>query len=579
MFHFKSWTSGLRGKLIAAAIIPTLGFAILGGVSYRNLTHISEASVDAYEVMIPNIAAIGTASVDRANVGYYLWVALSSESLPERQQEAINLALKHLDSFSEQFSKYESRIIEPEEKEIFSGIKKNIDQFAPLTKSVIEEIQKNTPESKKIAFDQLNNGPWRQNALTIRAGIDQIKDSIQKDGVADDKQLKAEISEIMNITVFSALAAIFLTLGVLIWIAQRISNLVGSANEKIHTASSQVSTAIEQLTAAGQDLSHSSTSAAASLEETVASLEEISSMVQMNSDNAKQAATLSFSSKDSAEKGEREIRNLVEHMQEISKSSKKIEEIINVIDDIAFQTNLLALNAAVEAARAGEQGKGFAVVAEAVRALAQRSASAAKDITGLIKDSVEKIEKGTTVADRSGAMMNEILISVKKVSDLANEIAAASAEQTTGIQQVSKAMNQLDHSAQSNAASSEEIASTSEEISSQAQQMQRLIDELGEVIMGSKQTHSSSFESLQTLQPLKKIAPEPQVGANFKPSPSPAKTVSKVESLKPQKVATLQKPKIEETPKVTKPTQSNSSQIIPFDDDDGRGQVGDASGF
>jgi methyl-accepting chemotaxis protein len=277
----------------------------------------------------------------------------------------------------------------------------------------------------------------------------------------------------------------------LMWIAHRIAGLVGAIGTKLSNATNEVSTAIEQLSVAGQSLSESSTEAAASLEETVASLEEMTSMVQMNADHAREAAALARNSRDSAERGEQEIHRLVEAMKDVSASSKKIGEITHVIDDIAFQTNLLALNAAVEAARAGEQGKGFAVVADAVRTLAQRSAEAAKDISRLINESVRKIELSGEIADTSGVVMTEIVNAVKKVSDLANEIASGSAEQTTGIQQISKAMNNLDQGSQNNAASSEEIASTSEEISSQATQMRNLVETLNEVVLGpTKQSPS-----------------------------------------------------------------------------------------
>jgi methyl-accepting chemotaxis protein len=224
------------------------------------------------------------------------------------------------------------------------------------------------------------------------------------------------------------------------------------------------------------------------LEQTVASLEEMTAMVKMNSDNAKQAASLSLASSQAAVKGEEEMQNLVSSMHDISKASKKIEEIINVIDDIAFQTNLLALNASVEAARAGEQGRGFAVVAEAVRTLAQRSASAAKDISTLIKDSVEMIEHGTDLADKSGEVLKTIVTSVKKVSDLNTEISAASEEQATGIHQISKAMTDLDQSVQSNAASSEEIASTAEEIKNQSHLMNQVTIDLKNIVKGEKKS-------------------------------------------------------------------------------------------
>jgi methyl-accepting chemotaxis protein len=173
-------------------------------------------------------------------------------------------------------------------------------------------------------------------------------------------------------------------------------------------------------------------------------------------------------------------------MTEISDSSKKIEDIINVIDDIAFQTNLLALNAAVEAARAGEQGKGFAVVAEAVRALAQRSAVAAKDISSLIKENVSKSDQGAEIANASDKVFKSILESVRKVAELNSEIATGSQEQANGIQQISQAMSQLDQASQGNAASAEEVASSSEEMSAQARILVNLVMELQNIVSGRK---------------------------------------------------------------------------------------------
>lgn len=273
-------------------------------------------------------------------------------------------------------------------------------------------------------------------------------------------------------------------LAAVILISKYISVLLVSLSGKLAESGDQVANSIYQLSRAGQNLSESASESAASLEETVASLEELTSMVKMNSENAKQAAALSGQSSSVAVQGEVEMQELVHSMNDISTSSKQIEEIIHVIDDIAFQTNLLALNASVEAARAGENGKGFAVVAEAVRNLAQRSASAAKDISALIKESVHKIEKGTEKSAKSGEMLKDIVLSVKKVADLNNEISSASEEQAAGIQQISKAMNQLDQSVQSNAASSEEIAGSAEEINSQSQIMKGVVAEINQVVYG-----------------------------------------------------------------------------------------------
>lgn len=249
---------------------------------------------------------------------------------------------------------------------------------------------------------------------------------------------------------------------------------------------SQITSASQQIANSSQSLSAAATQQASSLEETVATMEELTSMVRLNTDNSKQAANLASTTRDVAERGERDIKALIYSIQSISADSKKIEEITTVIDDIAFQTNLLALNAAVEAARAGEQGKGFAVVADAVRSLAQRSAEAAKDIADLIKKSVEKIEMGSQQAKQGGVVLTEIVTSVRKVAELNNEIASASDEQSQGISQIGKAMNQLDEVTQGNAAVSEEAAAAAEELSAQSVQLKSSAVSLEQVVFGQR---------------------------------------------------------------------------------------------
>jgi methyl-accepting chemotaxis protein len=279
---------------------------------------------------------------------------------------------------------------------------------------------------------------------------------------------KSAMLTAQNLLVLISALGLVLGLGIAFWVARSLQVSLRGIAESVAESKDTVSNASDQLNTASQQLANSSTEAAASLEETVASIEELTSMVKLNAGNAQQASQLARVSQDSAVKGDKEIETLITAMSEINQSSKKIEDIINVIDDIAFQTNLLALNAAVEAARAGEQGKGFAVVAEAVRTLAQRSAQAAKEISVLIRDSVSQVEKGTQVADRSGGSLKEIVNSVKKVTDLNSEIATASSEQSEGIAQISKAMNQLDQATQSNAASAEEAAASAEVMLKQA---------------------------------------------------------------------------------------------------------------
>ncbi|HET7058085.1 MAG TPA: methyl-accepting chemotaxis protein, partial [Nitrospiraceae bacterium] len=227
----------------------------------------------------------------------------------------------------------------------------------------------------------------------------------------------------------------------------------------------------EEISKGSDDLAKRTSEQAGALEETSASMEEMTSTVKQNADNSKQANQLAIAARDIANKGGAVTTRAVDAMGEINKSSKKIADIITVIDEIAFQTNLLALNAAVEAARAGEHGRGFAVVAAEVRNLAQRSATAAKEIKGLINESIQRVTDGTELVNQSGKTLEEIVGSVKRVTDIIAEISAASQEQASGIDQVNKAIMQMDEGTQQNAALVEETASASQSMKEQAKEL------------------------------------------------------------------------------------------------------------
>jgi methyl-accepting chemotaxis protein/methyl-accepting chemotaxis protein-2 (aspartate sensor receptor) len=255
---------------------------------------------------------------------------------------------------------------------------------------------------------------------------------------------------------------------------QMQENLVRTVSQ-IRMGTDTIATASSQIASGNLDLSSRTEEQASSLEETASSMEELTSTVKQNADNSRQANQLVVAASTVAVKGGTVVARVVDTMGSINSSANKIVDIIGVIDGIAFQTNILALNAAVEAARAGEQGRGFAVVATEVRNLAQRSAAAAKEIKGLIGDSVEKVEAGTKLVAEAGTTMDEIVDGVKRVADIMAEITAASQEQSDGIEQVNQAISQMDQVTQQNAALVEEAAAAAESLQDQARNLAQAV--------------------------------------------------------------------------------------------------------
>jgi len=258
---------------------------------------------------------------------------------------------------------------------------------------------------------------------------------------------------------------------------------------EVRTSAENMAGSSQELASASEELASGAQEQASSLEETTATLEEITSTVKQNADNAKQANQVAVGSRDTAEKGGSVVTEAVAAMGEINEASKNIADIITTIDEIAFQTNLLALNAAVEAARAGEQGRGFAVVATEVRNLAQRSATSAKEIKRLIGDSVRKVENGSGLVNKSGETLHQIIDSVKRVTDIVAEIAAASREQSLGIEQVNKAMVQMDQVTQTNSSQTEELSATAQSLATHAEQLQVLVQRFKVDSHGTQRVH------------------------------------------------------------------------------------------
>lgn len=338
----------------------------------------------------------------------------------------------------------------------------------------------------------------RQQEDIISANADRLLRATDgfMEGLTDQVRREATVNHRQAITtaaLVSLLTLLLATLALSVLMTRSLTGPIGKIAVDLADSSTQVVCASAQVSAAAQSLAQGATEQAAGLEETSASLEEMAGMTRQNVDNAQQANTLATEARQAANEGCNTMGKLNEVIKIIQVSSGETAKVIKVIDEIAFQTNLLALNAAVEAARAGEAGKGFAVVAEEVRNLARRSAEAAQNTSKLIETSVKSSRSGGSIAMEVGTVFNEIAAGIKKTSDIVGQIAIASAEQAQGIEQVNRAMSQMDKVTQTNAAGAEESASAAGQLSAQAQQMDRIVHDLRLLITGTtKAAHTQA---------------------------------------------------------------------------------------
>lgn len=503
----KTIVIGISRRLYMVSGVVTLALIALASFAYISLAAVDENALFTKEHRVPELAAMAELELNVTQVSLQIRHAILARNPKQLEEtlEYINEKRRHMDDV---LNAYEERLFSPEGKDHFKTLPSLLGDFWMHGEANINLIKQGR---KDEAFTYLleKTIPSRNQLLAGFAagkkiqqnGLEQDIDEIEV-AVARTSQLMVAAVVLISIVlvIFSIYIARLLRkrIGVLREVSDRVrdgdltkevkddsrdefSVLLDSMSgmqkslatvvSNVRQSADSVATASIQIAQGNSDLSSRTEQQASALEQTSASMEEMGSTAQKNADNAKEANLLAASASQVAVRGGEVVSQVVSTMREIQTSSRKINDIIGVIDGIAFQTNILALNAAVEAARAGEQGRGFAVVASEVRGLAQRSAEAAKEIKQLINDSVERVEQGTLLVDQAGGTMNEVVKSIQRVTDIVGEISSASQEQNAGVLQVSEAVSNMDQATQQNAALVEQSAAAADSLKSQAQQL------------------------------------------------------------------------------------------------------------
>ena len=463
----KNWTVGKR--IIFGFALLLASSAALGLFAFSRLSAINVQSGRITENCLPGVYYTGQIeSVNLANFALTHRFLLLSDPA---ERKTIEAEMKvNSEKLTELFKQYESAITDPEDRRLFDEMMAARGPYSETRKVVMAADPAQQVGMLKTRLDPVYR--------TYRNAIRALTDYNKRDGDDAGSKIVAAVSLAKKGIFTGLLVALVLGVAVAVVIITDTNRILRGVVHSLETGSAEVAAATNEVASASQTLAEGASEQAASLEETSASLEEITSMTKRNADNAESAKVLANQTRHAADTGSSDMALMIGAMDAIKVSSDNIAKIIKTIDEIAFQTNILALNAAVEAARAGEAGLGFAVVAEEVRALAQRSAQAARETADKIKDSIEKSHQGVAVSDKVSGSLSEILDKARKVDDLIAEIATSSREQSQGIGQISIAVAQMDKVTQNTAATAEESAGAAEELNAQAKNMKTAVQQL-----------------------------------------------------------------------------------------------------
>jgi methyl-accepting chemotaxis protein len=475
-YHFMSLKLRIlfvSGLLIAFALVTNV-------LSIKSLYSQNKVNAEIGEVWLPAVGKAADININVANHRKLEFNLLATQSTDE--QKAL---IEEMDSLMGNITIY-SKVLEPllttpELQTAFADFQTAWDSYIADSEKFRAAVDQENP---KLA-EEILQGDSEKHFKICYEKLKDLTDKSYMAGIA----MSEKVSASFKLTFYFLLGLVFLSvvigLGMSFWNIRVMQKSLQSVADGLDTSSEVVRNRATELVGTSEAISLSSTSTAASLEEIVATMEELTATVRQNSLNSTQASNLSKEGLVTVNDGQRQLENLIRVIGEISQSSRKIEEILGLIDDIAFQTNLLALNAAVEAARAGEQGRGFAVVADAVRALALKSAQAGKDINGLIKDSSEKTKNGVHLAAESEKALKNIVSNTSRVSELIQQVAEGSSEQSQGIEQVNKALTHIDQSLQGVASSMSSVTNSSEDMQSQSEKLSEMMQSLY-ILVGKK---------------------------------------------------------------------------------------------